>query len=129
MTRCSRVGQKGGVRVRTETTTDQRIVLASADGHVGAPTSVYKEYLEKWLHSLFDDYYAHHLWRWAPQSQDSYLPAEFNAKMWNTEGFDPSKGSPIAWDPHMRLKVMDEAGIVADVLFPDDQNTNDPPWG
>jgi len=32
------------------------------------------------------------------------------------------------FDPTRRLKEMDEDGIAAEVLFPDDQNNNTPPW-
>jgi predicted TIM-barrel fold metal-dependent hydrolase len=110
-------------------TPETKICLSSADGHVGAPTKVYKDYIEKTLHSDFDNYYKSHMWRWAPQSKDSFFPREINAKMWNTEGFDPELGSPVAWDATMRLKAQDEARVACEVLFPDDQNANDPPWG
>jgi hypothetical protein len=110
-------------------TSTDKICLGSADGHVGPPTLVYRDYLEKHLYPLFDDYYQHHVWRWAVQSKDSFLPANYNAAMRNTEGFDPSHGSPVAWDPNMRLKAQDQAGLAAETFFPDDQNRNDPPWG
>ena len=35
--------------------------------------------------------------------------------------------SPSA-DPARRLKEMDEDGIAVEILFPDDQNNNTPPW-
>jgi predicted TIM-barrel fold metal-dependent hydrolase len=109
--------------------TDERICLASADGHVGPPTLVYRDYLEPWEQPLFDEYYAKHIWRWSPQSEDSFFPPETNAKFWDTEGFDPERGTALAWDPELRLKAMDQAMIPCDVFFPDDQSTNDPPWG
>lgn len=108
---------------------DTKICLGSADGHVGPPTAVYKQYLEKTLHGEFDEFYRGHIWRWAAQSKDSFLPEEFNAKMWDSEGFDPEYGSPVAWDPQFRLKVQDEAQLSCEVFFPDDQNGNEPPWG
>ena len=95
---------------------DTKICLGSGDGHVGAPTSVYKGYLEKTLHDEFDDFYAHHVWRWAAQSKDSFLPKEFNAKMWDSQGFDPEFGSPVAWDPQFRLKVQDDAQLSCEVF-------------
>jgi len=110
-------------------TESTKICLGSADGHVGAPTAVYKDYLEKALHPEFDEYFRHHVWRWAAQSKDSFLPREWSAKMWSTEGWDPAVGSPVVWDSQMRLKVQDEAMVSYEILFPDDQNLNDPPWG
>ena len=108
---------------------DTKICLGSADGHVGAPTQVYKQYLEKALHPAFEEFLAHHVWRWAAQSSDTFTAKEFNLKMWDTEGFDPKIGSPVAWDSGFRLKVQDDAQVSTEVFFPDDQNYNDPPWG
>lgn len=109
--------------------TERRICIASGDGHVGPPTPVYRDHLDPWLHPLFDEYAAHHIYRWSPQSQDSFFPPQYNAKLWTSEGFDPDRGTPAAWDPELRLKAMDQAMVACDVLLPDDQNTNDPPWG
>lgn len=105
------------------------VYLASADGHVGCPTVRYRDYLEKRLHPAFDDYLAAHRWRWTPLSKDSLFPSNFNDKFLGTEGFDPSVGSPVAWDPSLRLRALDQGGIVCEVLHPDDQNSNDPPFG
>jgi predicted TIM-barrel fold metal-dependent hydrolase len=108
---------------------DDKICLCSGDGHVGPPTEVYKDYLETRLHSAFDEYYEHHVWRWSPQSTGSLLPPTYNSKFWGTEGFDSSRGTAVVWDANLRLRAMDEAMIACDVLVPDDQNANDPPWG
>jgi hypothetical protein len=72
---------------------EKKVCLASGDSHVGPPTEVYKDYLETWLHPQFDEYYAKHIWRWSPQSKDSFFPPQKNAKFWNTDGFDPSRGT------------------------------------
>jgi predicted TIM-barrel fold metal-dependent hydrolase len=61
--------------------------------------------------------------------QTSFFPREHNSKFWPTEGYDPDRGTAIAWDPSLRLKALDEARIACDVLLPDDLNANDPPWG
>jgi predicted TIM-barrel fold metal-dependent hydrolase len=108
---------------------EDRICLASGDGHVGPPTAVYRDHLERWLQPLFDEYLADHVWRWSPQSPDSFFPPQYNAKLWDSEGFDPSVGTATVWDPELRLKAMDQAMVACDVLVPDDQNMNDPPWG
>jgi len=107
---------------------EQRVCLASADGHVGAPTAVYRDYLEKRLHPAFDDYAARHRYRWSVQSNRSFLPRIFNSKMWDTEGFDPAIGTPAVWDPDLRLKVLDQMLVACEVLIPDEQNMNDAPF-
>ena len=106
-----------------------KVCLPSGDGHAGAPTAVYREYLPKRLHSDFDEYFATHKWKWSPAHEESYFPPQFAKKFANTEGFDPSVGTPIAWDAALRLKEYDRAGIACEVLNPDDQNSNDPPFG
>ncbi|HEY6533495.1 MAG TPA: amidohydrolase family protein [Acidimicrobiales bacterium] len=108
---------------------DHKVCLASADGHVGPPTGVYRDYLPKRLHGMFDQFYEHHLYRWAPQSESSFFPAEKNSKFWGTEGFDPEHGTAVTWDPNLRLKAMDQSMVACELLLPDDQSMNDPPWG
>ncbi|GEM_PF-4746674 len=103
--------------------------IASGDGHVGAPTPVYRDYLEKRLHRQFDEYLATHKWRWSPASEDSYFPEGFHDKFRGTEGYDPLVGTALTWDPELRLKAMDQSGIACEVLNPDDQSSNDPPFG
>ena len=109
--------------------TSEKWCLASGDGHVGAPTPVYKDYLEKRLHPAFDEYLASHKWRWSPASPHSYFPTSFHNKFHGTEGFDPMIGTALTWDANLRLKAMDQGGIACDVFNPDDQSSNDPPFG
>jgi predicted TIM-barrel fold metal-dependent hydrolase len=110
-------------------TESEKICLASADGHVGAPIEVYKDFLEKRLHPAFDAYYANHFSRWSPQSDSSFFTREWHTKMLDTEGFIPDRGTPVVWDPALRLKAMDQEMVACEVLIPDDQNVNDPPFG
>lgn len=109
--------------------TDEKVCIASADGHAGPPTQMYRDYLEKALHPVFDEYFATHVWRWSPTSKDSFFPPEKDAKFWNTEGWTPGVGTAIAWDAELRLKAMDQSMVACEVLFPDDLNHNDPPFG
>ena len=106
-----------------------KVILASGDGHVGAQTHVYKDYLEKNLHSTFDEFYSTHQWRWSPAKPESYFATDFHAKFRGSEGFDPAVGTAITWDPELRLKEYDRLGVTCEVLHPDDQSTNDPPFG
>jgi predicted TIM-barrel fold metal-dependent hydrolase len=107
----------------------KKICLASADGHIGAPSEVYKDYLEKWLHPAFDEYFARHVSRWSCVLSTSFYPPDMNIKFRVTEGFDPGHGTSITWDPNLRLKAMDQSMIACEVLLPDDTNNNDPPFG
>jgi predicted TIM-barrel fold metal-dependent hydrolase len=107
---------------------DQRIILASADGHVGAPAEVYGDYLEKRLHREFEKYMREREPRWASLKETSYWPRSLQSWWKDHESFDPTHGTTVAWDPDVRLKALDESGVVAEVFFPDDQSNNDPPW-
>src|SRR5207247_2515333 len=95
----------------------------------GLPTVKYKDYLERSAHAAFDEYLRDHLWRWSPEHGESFLPEDFHEKFEPTEGYDPKFGTPLAWDPDLRLKEYDRLGVACEVLFPDDQSTNDPPFG
>jgi len=107
-----------------------QICIASADDHAGAPINRYRDYLPKWLHPDFDEYCAHHVSRFSTtQREASFFGPDWNSKFWETEGYDPELGTSVAWDATLRLKAMDESMIACSVLFPDDTNSNDPPWG
>ena len=108
---------------------DEKWCVACGDGHVGAPTAVYRDYLEQRLHRQFDEFLETHKWRWSPVSEDSFFGVDFHDKFRGTEGYDPQVGTALAWDPALRLKAMDRGGIACEVLNPDDQNSNDPPFG
>jgi predicted TIM-barrel fold metal-dependent hydrolase len=107
--------------------TDRRLLVASADGHVGLPMARYREYIEREHHDAFDDFLRTHRNRWTPGHADSVLSTDAWAWMRDNERHR-SGGMDSLWDPRRRLKEMDEDGIVAEVLFPDDQNNNTPPW-
>ena len=49
--------------------------------------------------------------------------------MEGTEGLEPGVGTPVVWDPELRLKAMDQEMVACEVLLPDDQNIDDPPFG
>ena len=108
---------------------DEKWCIASGDGHVGAPTPVYRDYLEKRLHRQFDEFFETHKWRWSPVSEDCFFPEGFHDKFRGTEGYDPQIGHSVTWDPELRLKAMDQGGIACEILNPDDQSSNDPPFG
>jgi predicted TIM-barrel fold metal-dependent hydrolase len=109
--------------------TSERLFVASADGHVGLPTSAYRPFIPSRYHDDFDEYLAHHEWLFSPTRPEAILLPKLHDQLRGSGEYDPAIGSPVVWDPHLRLRAYDEDGIAAEVLIPDDQNTNDPPWG
>lgn len=107
----------------------QKMFLASADGHVGTMTTKYREYVDPQYRNEFDEYIKNHLHMWSPAKPTSMLPYKLHDRMRAHDSFHEGVGSPIVWDSSLRLKEYDRDGIVLEVLVPDDQNLNDPPWG
>jgi predicted TIM-barrel fold metal-dependent hydrolase len=106
---------------------EQRLLVASADGHVGLPMARYRDYIESEHHDAFDEFLRTHRNRWTPGHADSVLTTETWAWMRGNDRY-LAGGMDALSDPRRRLKEMDEDGIVVEVLFPDDQNDNTPPW-
>lgn len=107
---------------------NEHIILASGDGHVGALAESYGDYLPKRLQAAFKEYLQGRIPRYASVKETSYWPESFRKWFADTEGYDPNNGTPVAWDPKMRLKALDHSGVAAEVFYPDDQSNNDPPW-
>lgn len=107
----------------------ERLCLTSADGHVGAPVELYRDYVDPHLRGEFDSYLELHISRWAALKETSYWPREMAEKFRQGAGFVPTHGTSITWDANLRLKAMNESRVACEVLFPDDQSNNDPPWG
>lgn len=55
------------------TTDDPRLLVASADGHVGPPTEAYRPYLDPADRERFDDFLAEHVHRWSVGVPSSVL--------------------------------------------------------
>ena len=108
---------------------EKKLFLMSADGHVGAPTKLDRNYIPSEFHTEFDAFLARHKWIWSPVRPDSITSPRLHDSLRLHEGYDPELGTPVTWDPHRRLRAYDEEGIAAEVLIPDDQSCNDPPWG
>jgi predicted TIM-barrel fold metal-dependent hydrolase len=106
---------------------DARLMVASCDGHVGLPTEGYREYLEREHHGAFDDFLAAHRYRWTVGHDDTVLSSTVFDWMRDNPRYE-SGGMEGLFDPVRRLKELDEDGLATEVLFPDDQNHNTPPW-
>jgi len=92
----------------------RKYVVISADTHCGASIQGYKPYLEKRYHEEFDRWAATHHDVWADIDQES--DEELRVGL-------ASFASPINWDSPKRAALVEQQGIVAEVLFP---NTTPP---
>jgi predicted TIM-barrel fold metal-dependent hydrolase len=84
-------------------------IVISTDGHAGADLRAYKPYLERRYHDEFEEWVASFRDPWGQLSH------------WNEEGDKVgflSFAVPMNWDSAARLRLMDELGITAEVLFP-----------
>ena len=90
-----------------------RIMIISADGHVGRPVDSYSEYMESKYRADYEDYLRT---REALQLAEITTP---EALALHHERWYESNKHASMWDPELRLKVLEEEGAVAEVLFPD----------
>jgi predicted TIM-barrel fold metal-dependent hydrolase len=104
-----------------------RVVLASADGHVGPTTEDYRGHLETRLHGAFDEFLAAHRYRWTPERDESFFRPSTRDPM-RSHPRHQDGGMASLHDPHRRLRELDADGVAVEVLFADDQNLNTPPW-
>lgn len=109
------------------TKSDERLLLASADGHVGPPTEDYRPYLDPAYRARFDDFLAEHVHRWSAAEPTSVLDPQAWA-WWRGHPRFEQTGVTSLWDPAVRLAELDQDGVAVEVLFPDDQNENTAPW-
>jgi predicted TIM-barrel fold metal-dependent hydrolase len=86
-----------------------RYVVISTDGHCGADVRDYKPYLEARYHDDFD--------RWADNYHDGWLETDSEVDPDRRMG-QASSAAPLNWDSKRRLRLMEEQGVVAEVLFP-----------
>jgi predicted TIM-barrel fold metal-dependent hydrolase len=106
---------------------NERLFVASADGHVGIPTPDYRDYLDPEYREPFDGFLAEYKHRWSPSEPTSVLdPSAWD--WWRGNERYETGGIDSLWDPTRRLKEIDEDGIAVEVLFADDQNENTAPW-
>ena len=108
-----------------------RVMIISSDGHVGAPVETYRAYVDPKYRSDFDDWLAQYVPLWvatkpkAPEIQETLSERYKREWLANPKVAEGAEGT---WNPSSRLRTLDTDGIVADVLFPDDQSANSPPF-
>jgi predicted TIM-barrel fold metal-dependent hydrolase len=103
-----------------------RLLVASADGHVGPPTAAYRPYVDPTYRADFDDFVATHRYRWTAERPESLFVATARDRQRASERFDA--GITSLTDPVQRLRELDQDGVAAEILFPDDQSGNTPGW-
>ena len=94
----------------TEQPTDsERYTVVSADGHAGPTATTYREYLDPSFHDAFDEHQAGLLA--ARMVNDDFV------EEWDEETGDHELKA--AFDSDVRLGILDQEGVAAEVLFPD----------
>jgi predicted TIM-barrel fold metal-dependent hydrolase len=92
---------------------DEYLVISS-DGHAGPPAAVYRDYLDPGFRERFD---AHQLELAEIRAALGRDNAEFQAEWEEETGGDG--GLTAAFDGSARNQLLDQEGVVAEVLFPD----------
>jgi len=116
----------------TESIVSDRLLVVSSDGHVGAPVAEYRDYIDPKFRTDFDDWLDQFVPQWtATKLKDASLQ-ETLSESYKREWLQIEKTAKFAAagtrDPAVRLAALDADGIAVDVLFPDDQSANVPPF-
>src|SRR5690625_6209609 len=102
-----------------------RDLVVSTDGHAGAPMPEYRRSLDSRYYDAFDKALPIQMEQTA-RAEESFLIADFNRE-WRKK---TEYGLAGAWDSELRNRIIDEDGVVAEVLFPDGiTEMNSPPFG
>jgi predicted TIM-barrel fold metal-dependent hydrolase len=109
----------------------ERLLIVSSDGHVGAPAGGYRDYVDPAHRADYDDWLARYRPIWIATEPKAAGARENLSEAYKAEwAADPkvAQGAEGTWNPAARIKSLDLDGIAADVLFPDDQSANAPPF-
>lgn len=116
----------------------EHLMIVSSDGHIGPPVERYREYMDPKFVADFDKWFNEYIPLWMTKGTMASDSAKelLDANMW---GADYQKefetraakipwGIEGKWDSGKRLEALDIDGVSADVMFPDDQSSNSPPF-
>ena len=117
----------------------ERLVLISADCHAGPPVADYRPYVDDDMLDEFDAYVvAREAWRvernrsMGLAEHGELVDALFGEEMvaiYDAQEAVSTGGRAGVHDSDRRTAELEREGIVAEVLFADFQNSNEPPWG
>lgn len=105
--------------------TGDRYLVVSTDGHAGLLPEKYRDYLDPQYREHFDRVIAAEIAERQAREKD-FLIKDYNEK-WRS---GKENLLHAAWDSDLRTRVIDEDGVAAEVLFPDGiTERNAPPFG
>jgi predicted TIM-barrel fold metal-dependent hydrolase len=118
----------------------EHLVIVSSDGHIGPPGEQYRDYFDPRYVADFDQWWNEYVPAWmtkftmAENSDKKLVGAGIN--MWGeeyqrefaTRAAKIPWGIEGKWDAGRRLEALDVDGVTSDVMFPDDQSSNSPPF-
>ncbi|MDE3202602.1 MAG: amidohydrolase [Acidobacteriota bacterium] len=118
---------------------DDAVLIVSADCHAGPPVDRYREWVDPAWRDEYDRFVvAHREWR-TTQNRSMGLPddGELIDSLFGEDMIEFFKGNEAlglegstgVWDSDRRTGDLEAEGIAAEVIFPDFQNRNEPPWG
>ncbi len=107
------------------------LLIVSSDGHVGPPVEQYRDYIEPRYRQDYEDWLAQYRPMWVatqakPHDTPDTLSEDYKREWMRNEKV--AQGAEATWNAARRLELLDADGIAADVLFPDDQSANSPPF-
>jgi len=104
---------------------ENRYVIVSTDGHAGLLPEQYRDYVDPQYRDVFDVRVAKEIAIRAAREKD-FLIKDYNEK-WRSGN---ENKLAAAWDSNLRIEVIDDDGVAAEVLFPDGiTERNAPPFG
>ncbi len=110
---------------------EERLLIVSSDGHVGPPAETYRDYVDPAHRDDFDQWLNQYVPLWlATKEKDADLPVTWSEdykRHW-LEQDEVRWGIVGKWDAKRRIEALDVDGVAADLLFPDDQSGNSPPF-
>jgi predicted TIM-barrel fold metal-dependent hydrolase len=102
-----------------------RHLVITSDSHAGAKPSVYRDYLDPEFRDEYDGLVAHVMRGEDLEArQEAQHEQQFGGDLFSEE-FGGREG---AWNHDVRMRELEELGMVADVVFPDGQNENEAPF-
>ncbi len=102
-----------------------RLLVVSADCHAGLPIADYKPYIDRKYHETMDMVVPIQI-EMSKKAESTFLIKEINDE-WRAGIEQQLTG---AWDYDERIKMLDNDGIAAEVVFPDGiTEINTPPFG